>query len=294
MMAFRELPAVSVVVPVYNSERTVEHTIRSLLALNYPKDRLELIFVDNASTDDSPGILAAHAAEIRVLREGKLGRSAARNLGIHEALHPIVAFTDADCVVDPDWLKHLVAPLDAAQVGISGGNIRALRPCNAIQEYGEWLHDHRRAIQTYKPPYATTVNWASRRSVLIEAGCFDERLPRCEDADLAYRIVQADREIVYQDQAVIYHRNRPDLAGLLREGYWHGFYSVAVLKKHRNFVRKYGYRRGSLKSYRVLARSLIRVARGAADPNTLYDTVFNSGKKAGKLAGSLRFGHLQL
>ena len=281
-------------VPVRNSERTVEQAIQSLLALEYPRDRLELIFVDNASTDGTSGILAAYSDRLRCLCEPKRGRSAARNRGILEARHTVIALTDADCIVDRHWLGQLVEPLEDAQVGISGGGIRAVRPCNSIQAFAESLHDHERAIRVYKPPYAITMNWASRRSVLVQVGGFDEGLPRGEDVDLAYRILKAGYQVVYCAGAVVYHHNRPDLRRLFREGFSHGYYSVKVLKKHHAFVRCYGHRRISVRGYKAIAGNLLRLARNPGDPDALSDTIFNSGKKMGKILGSFRFGHLEL
>jgi glycosyltransferase involved in cell wall biosynthesis len=288
-----ELPAVSVVVPVYNSEDTVEGTIRSLLGLKYPSP-VELIFVDNRSTDRTSEILQSYSPRIRVIREPKPGQSPARNRGTREARSTVVAFTDADCVADPHWLAELVAPLSDSRVGISGGNIRAIQPCNSIQQFGDLLHDHEKAIHTYKPPYAISMNWASRRSVLLSVGGFDETMHRGEDCDLSYRIVQAGFEIVYRDGAIIYHRNRADLKGLAREGFRDGFHAVKVLKKHRGFVRKFGHRSVNLRSYRTIARNWVRCISKKADPFTFYDTTFNSAKKVGKIVGSMRFGCIEL
>ena len=287
-------PEVSVVVPARNSERTIEQTIQSLLALEYPRDRLELILVDNASTDGTSGILAAYSDRLRRLYEPKRGAAAARNRGILGARHPVIAFTDADCIVDPDWLWQLVVPLEDASVGISGGGIRAVRPCNAVEEYGERIHDHEKAIRVYKPPYAVTATWASRQSVLLEVGGFDESLPGGEDVDLAYRIVQAGYRLAYCAGAIVHHHNRSTLKALFREGFNHGLHSVRVLKKHRDFVDGFGHRRFNLRSYRSLAASALRAMRDSADSYALCDTVFNSGKKAGKILGSLRWLHIDL
>jgi glycosyltransferase involved in cell wall biosynthesis len=293
VMQADELPAVSVVVPVYNSEDTVENTIRSLLGLKYPSP-LELIFVDNRSTDRTSEILQKYAPRIRVIREPKQGRSPARNRGIREARNSVVAFTDADCVADPNWLAELIVPLSDSRVGISGGNIRAIQPCNSIQRFGELLHDHEKPIKTYKPPYASTANWASRRSVLLKVGGFDETMRRGEDGDLSYRIIRAGYEIVYRDRATIYHRNTPHLRGLFLEGFQHGFYGVQVLKKHRKFVRQFGHRSVNLKGYRAVTRNWVRCISKKADPFTFYDTTFNSAKKVGKILGSMRFGCIEL
>jgi glycosyltransferase involved in cell wall biosynthesis len=293
MNTHEKMPAVSVVVPVYNSENTVEATIESLFGLKYP-EAVELIFVDNRSTDRTSQILGSYLPRIRVLREPKPGQSAARNHGIREARHSVVAFTDADCVVDSEWLTELVPPLGDPRIGISGGNIGVTQPCNSIQRFGEMLHDHERPINAFKPPYAITMNWASRRSVLLDAGGFDETMRRGEDCDLSYRIIQAGYGIVYRHGAVVAHRNRSNLTGLFREGFADGFHSVKVLKKHRIFFRQFGHRSANLKGYATLTKTWIRCVSKNAEPHTLYDATFNSGKKAGKVLGSLRFGCIEL
>src|SRR6188474_2967712 len=180
-MASADLPAVSVVVPVYNGQATLLPCLHSLLQLRYPADRMELIVVDNASTDATAAILEGVRDQLRVLREDKRGPAAARNRGIRAARGDCIALTDADCVVDPDWLAELVRPLADPEVGISGGRIRSVQPCNRIERFGERIHDHRRALEELVPPYAISMNWASRRAVLLDVGLFDETLLRDED-----------------------------------------------------------------------------------------------------------------
>lgn len=109
--------------------------------------------------------------------------------------------------------------------------------------------------------------------------------------DLAFRILQAGYRITFQPGAIVYHQNQPDLRGLFREGFAHGFHSVKTLKKHRAFLRQYGHRWPSMRSYVSLGTNLVKVAGRRASPEMLYDTVFNLGKKAGKVLGSLRFGY---
>jgi mycofactocin glycosyltransferase len=287
-------PAASVVVPVYNSERTLEPLIDSLLALDYPRECVEFIVVDNGSTDGTAAILARFADRIQRVVEPKRGRSAARNRGIAEARHDLVAFTDADCVLHPMWLRHLLPPLLEPGVGISGGRIQAVEPCNAIAKFGEFVRDHNLAINVYKPPYVDTSNWASPKSVLVAMGGFDEGLPRCEDVDLAFRIFQSGYRIVYSDDALVRHRNRSSWKGLFKDGFEHGFHSVPVLTKHYAFLQGIGYRRFHAGRIKPLATDLGRLVRGDTSAAVLCPVVFESGKKFGKIAGSIRFRSLHL
>jgi glycosyltransferase involved in cell wall biosynthesis len=236
------LPSATIVVAVYNGARTLRECLDSITRLDYPAERLEIVCVDNASTDATPQILAGHAARCRLLREAKRGPAAARNAGVRNASGEVVAFTDADCTVDPGWLRHLACGALDAGVGISGGTILSQRPCNAIESFGQRIHDHRRAITAIDPPYAITMNWASRRDLLAELGGFNEELLRCSDVDLSYRMLQAGYSLRYEPRAVVYHRNERTPWGLLHEGYVHGFHAVKVRMLHAAFLREAGRR----------------------------------------------------
>lgn len=101
-------PSVSVIVPVYNAQNTIGECVNSLLSLNYPKEKLELILVNNASTDDTPSLLEEYGDKIKIFNERKREPSSARNKGIIKSNGEIITFTDSDCKVDKDWLKKIL------------------------------------------------------------------------------------------------------------------------------------------------------------------------------------------
>ncbi len=288
------LPTVSVIVAVFNAEKTIEDCLQSLLKLNYPREKLELILVDNGSTDKTRTLMERHNGAFHIVKEEKRGPAAARNRGLRKAKGEVIAFTDSDCVVDDNWLLHIVSPLQDLQVGAVGGRILSKGP-DAIQRFYEQVSDHERAIRKFKPPYVITMNWASRMSVLSEAGLFDENLRRGEDVDLSFRMQQSGYSFVFQPDAIIYHQNEPTLGSLFRKGYLHGYYSVPLLKKHKDYVRSFGHRRIPVRVYRELLSSAVRVWRKdmRADP-AMCRFVFDSGKRIGKAFGSVRFFYLEL
>lgn len=286
------LPKVSVIVPVYNAERTIAECIDSLLGLSYPKENVELVLINNASTDRTADVLNHYRGKIEILYEEKRGPSATRNKGLLNARGNVVAFTDSDCMVDKDWLQQIVFPLQDDSIGIVGGKILSKRPCNKIEEFGEEIHDHDKAINECKPPYAITMNWSSRLSVLKEVNLFDESFIRCEDVDLSYRIFQAGYKFVYKPEAIVYHRNEKTLSGLFKEGYLHGFHSIKALKVHKVFFKQFGRRRFKLSSYEKILSSFIDLVRG--HNHSICYSVFNLGKKVGKFFGSIRFFYLDL
>ena len=287
-------PSVSVVVPAYNAVATIDDCVRSLLELRYPGELLELRVVDNASTDRTAQALRSYGERVIVTRELRRGPAAARNAGVRAGAGDVIAFTDADCTVEADWLAHLVDALEDPSVGIAGGPIRARAGANRIERYGEGIHDHRKAIELYSPPYAITMSWASRRDVVAELGGFDEDLRRGEDVDLSYRIFQSGYKLSFVRDAVVYHRNEGTQFGLFREGFQHGFYGVQVRKRHDAFLSSLGHRHLDRRAYADVADGLWRWARRDDDVNSRCEAVFGAGKKAGKLAGSIRFCHLDL
>jgi mycofactocin glycosyltransferase len=266
-------PSVSVVVAARNVERVVGHCVRSLLGLDYPRDRLELVLVDNASSDGTRRVLESFRDEVVLVDEKRRGPAAARNGGIRVARGDVIAICDADAVVDPGWLRALVPALADPGVGIAGGRILAARPANAIQLFGETIHDAYSAALVWTPPYVITINWAARRTVLDEVGLFDERLRRCSDVDFSWRAVEAGYELAYCPEAVVYHHNERTLAGLFREGWVHGFHGVRIRRRYARLIAGRGPARAPELERRPSA----------------FSRVFRTGKRLGRAMGALRW-----
>jgi glycosyltransferase involved in cell wall biosynthesis len=277
-----ELPAVSIVVAVYNAATTLAPCLDSLLALDYPRGSVEVLCVDNASTDTTPSILRRYAERITILHEARRGPAAARNCGLRHASGDAVAFIDSDCIADTSWLRQLVQPLHTPSIGVVGGRILSVRPCNSIEAYGERIHDHNRAINGSRPPYAITMNWASPRCLLERLRGFNEDLRRCEDVDLSYRVIQAGYRLVYQPAAIIYHHNERTPWGLMREGYLHGYHALQVRQLHAAFLA------GERERQRAM-----RLSGPAAPPPlawraAFWNQLFRLGKRGGRAAADLR------
>jgi glycosyltransferase involved in cell wall biosynthesis len=271
---------VTIIVPVYNGATTIVACVSSLLAVHYVRARFEVIVVDNGSTDGTRDLLRAFGDNIRVLTVATRGASAARNCGIREARSPLIAFTDADCVVEPDWLCALVMPLVDPHVGVAGGRILSRVGGNRIEKFGERIHDHRRAIEVEAPPYVISMNWASRRELLLETGLFDEALLRGQDVDLAWRILQSGHRLVYVSNAIMRHHNERTIRGLVHEGYIHGRHGVRVSAKH---ARLWPHVRPRWKAGLALLRRDVRwLGRRQDRGDALLWLLFDSGKLVGQ------------
>lgn len=199
-----DLPYVSVVVPAYNEHFNIANCIEALLAQDYPADRLEIIIVDNNSTDDTADIVRKYP--VTLLHERDIQTPAAsRNRGIRHAQGEIVAFTDADCIPEPDWLSHMVAPFSDSQVvGVAGVMIPTIRE-GLISEFMV-AADPVRNRESEGIWYIITANFACRHAALLSAGLFRSRLFTAEDVDLGFRLqMNGYGRIVGAPQGVVKH-----------------------------------------------------------------------------------------
>lgn len=284
-------PTTSVVVPVRHGARTLAACLESLLRLDPAAD--EIIVVDNGSTDGTLAILDRYRDVLCVVREARVGSAAARNAGVRQARGQIIAFTDADCMVAPDWLGAIRAPLSDDRIGVVGGRNLSPPGANRISRYGEHVFDQAFAIHTSQPPFVISMNWASRRDLLVACGLFDPTLPRAHDVEFAYRIWRAGYTLHYAPEAIVYHHNPDSWRRLVRQGFLHGYHVLAVYSKHEDSLRRV-VRRPRLhltaQVRHLRGHTLRPSSRPRREPfELLCHGVFTASRLAGKVAGMVRF-----
>jgi glycosyltransferase involved in cell wall biosynthesis len=202
-------PAVSVVVPFFNSERHLAACIESILGQDDDAEPFEVIFIDNGSTDGSASIVRRYR-ELTVLEESTPGAYAARNAGIRRARAPLIAFTDADCVVARDWLRSLQDGMQDPSIAILLGNCRY--PAGASWAL-RWLGVYENAKTEYvihrcsaAHHFAYANNMAVRASLFEELGLFKE-WKRAADTELVHRLASArpDLRLAYRSSMRVIH-----------------------------------------------------------------------------------------
>jgi glycosyltransferase involved in cell wall biosynthesis len=201
-------PAVSVVIPCHNSARFVGRAIESALAQTYP--RVEVVLVDDGSTDDLASALAPYAGRIRVLSQPNRGPARTRNRGIEVGSSEFVAFLDADDVWRPEKIARQVAALEAhPECGLS--HTRFVM----IDEQGAELPDTWRDPRS-KPASGSCVgvlarengigvsSVVARRSAIPDGG-FDPETSLATDWDLWLRMA-AGSPLLYIDESLMLYR----------------------------------------------------------------------------------------
>ena len=241
-------PEVCVVVPAYNEERHVEECIRSLLEVNYPKDKLRLIFVDDCSTDSTPEIIKEYARKhghLSYLKTCGAGPSKARNLGTEVCDAEFVAFTDADCTVDREWIRELLKGFTSPEVAGVGGVQRAHREetefGRCVQLFlelsgivGEYTRSSRHPVEVEHNPSCCSMY---RRRVLLEAGGFQEDLWPGEDVELDHRLRRSGYRLMHVPGAVVYHRRPQSWRAFAKMMRSYGGVQAYLLRKYGFFRR---------------------------------------------------------
>lgn len=221
-------PEISVVVPVRNGAGSLPALLGSLADQSLAPERYEVVVVDNASDDSTARVAASLGA--RVVGEHVPNRSRARNAGARAALADLLAFTDADCTVSPDWLEGLLAcrgraPLVAGPVSVTTGT-----PPSAVERF-ESLWRFSQAAWVSQG-WAATANLMVERRAFEAIGGFDPAYRHIgEDADFCLRARRAGFALDYCATAFVRHGAERALAPLLRRAFFHGYSAAQALRR---------------------------------------------------------------
>ena len=225
-------PKISVVICAYNAEHTMRACLESLRLLRYPS--YEVIVVNDGSTDRTLQI-AEEFREVRIISQQNKGLSVARNVGVEAATGPIVAFTDSDCVVDPDWLTYLAYSfVNGGFVAVGGPNLpppedSRTAACVAASPGGPThvlLNDE---LAEHIPG----CNMAFRKDVLQAVGGFDPVFCAAgDDVDLCWRLQNDGHVIGFSAAAMVWHFRRNTARAYIRQQMGYGAAEALLYFKH--------------------------------------------------------------
>lgn len=227
------LPEITVVVSVFNKADTVEKCISSIIDLDYP--RWESLVIEGYSSDGSYELLDKFRDRIRIVRM-RGNYASALNRALDRVTTPFVAITDADCTVDPGWLKELAAGFSeadgvAAVAGYVGtGEGLPLLPALIGIEFQERYR--------YFPRYlsrAPTMNLCVRTD-LARLVRFDETLPFAIETDFGFRLTRLGK-MRYNPRAVVWHYPRTTWKGFFQQQIGFARGALQVYMKHKKRLK---------------------------------------------------------
>jgi cellulose synthase/poly-beta-1,6-N-acetylglucosamine synthase-like glycosyltransferase len=241
-------PLVSVIVPGYNEAVVITGCVESILASRYL--RLEVILVDDGSTDETASIMEGLAQQydrVRFLSQANAGKGAALNCGIAAALGDILMFVDADGVFAPDTLIHMLEGFDDPKVGAVCGDDRPVN-LDRLQTMMLAILSHvgtglvRRALSLMNCLPIVSGNIGAFRSDLVrELGGFHEDTLG-EDLELTWRVYKAGYRVRFQPKALVYAESPSTMGGLWRQRVRWSRGLLQTLRLHSGMLgsRRYG------------------------------------------------------
>ena len=230
-------PFVSVVIPMRNEAGHIRRCIESVLAQDYPLDRLEVVVVDGASDDDSVAVVQACGPRVRVLHNPRGIVPTAMNIGIRAARGAVIARVDAHTVLAPDFVRLGVETLQRTGADNVGGPMRSVgggatgdavaRAMSSRFGIGSYFH-----FATADREVDTVYMGMYPRRVFERIGLFDEELVRNQDDELNYRLRKAGGRVFLTTGMHSEYQNRQSLRSLARQFFQYGLWKVRVLQKH--------------------------------------------------------------
>lgn len=237
------LPFVSIVIPVRDEERFIGPCLDSIIANDYPKERIEILVVDGMSRDRTRAIVEDSArgySFIRLLINPKKTTPAALNTGIKSASGEIVMRMDAHCTYPPDYISGLVSWMDRTGADNVGGvcvavpaNSSAIAQAIAIavsHPFGVGSSYFR--IGSREPRWVDTVPFGCyRRELFDRIGLFDEELVRNQDDEMNARLVNRGGRILLVPNIAARYYGRESLGKLWRMFFQYGYFKPLVVRK---------------------------------------------------------------
>ncbi|MBC7814994.1 MAG: glycosyltransferase [Burkholderiales bacterium] len=213
-------PFVTVIIPVYNDAERLELCLQALDGQTYPSDQYEIIVVDNASDESVAPIVEQHP-KARLIFEAVRTQFAARNTAIAVAKGDLMAFSDSDCIPEPDWVENGVnCLLSVPNCGMVGGRVKlfAENPQHpTIAELYEMVTAFPMKRYIEQEHFAPTANMFTKREVFEKVGGFNATLVSGGDHEWGKRVHTGGFVQLYSHETVILHPARPSISELRRK-----------------------------------------------------------------------------
>lgn len=233
----------SVLICTYNRHEMLMGALEALIERTSEKP--EEVVVVNGGSEEADRVVESfrgrHGIALKLVNTINKNLAASRNVGLAHCSKDIIAMTDDDAEVFPDWVTRMKeSHLRYARAGAVGGPVLGARPDRLLDKmaeivtfpYGLW--EDGQQVSTL-----AGVNVSYKRDAVLRLGGQDEALPRGEDVDYNWRLRRLGYEIIYDRSIQVYHHNRPDVGSFMRQHHMYGRSYYLVRRKWSDMYSLY-------------------------------------------------------
>ena len=237
------LPSISIVIPVLDRAHELERCLDSIALIDYPREKIQVIVVDDGSRDDSAQVARSRGAMVVSSGGTRRGPAAARNVGAAQASGELLAFIDSDCSASPGWLAELVPLFSDTKIAAVGGMVEGMCSASAVDRYEAVMSSLSLGCRARFGSvgddtfYLPSCNLLVRRALFLLVNGFADRMHVGEDVDLTWRLRDAGWTIAYLPAGRILHEHRSSVSSFMSRRFDYGT-SEGILQKLHPLRRK--------------------------------------------------------
>ena len=241
----KDYPSISIIIPTRNEEALLGQCLESLKQLNYPKTQLEIIISDGLSTDNTVKIAKSYGVKI-VSNEAQTV-APGRNIGFRHSRGDFVAFSDADCLMDKNWLNNALKYFrdDKSVAGVGGPNlspgnespfgkaVRFLFLFGSFSSGSIYVTNLKKAKSVKNIPGCNAIY---KREALGKVMPTDETLLTGDDVEMNYRLIERGYKILYAPDVIVWHYRRDNPKKLWKQIYRYAIGRLQLAKRHKDAI----------------------------------------------------------
>lgn len=217
---------ISIIIPVKNEEKRLPSCLSAIRNLNYSQELLEIIIVDNGSTDNTLGVARDFKCQIMTAPHATIAKL--RNIGAYQSKGSIICFVDADIIVEANWLMAAIKHFKNNKVGCVTGMINI--PHQSVWIERIWSLNRKTRRDIFVTRWASSMNMILPRKTFLLANGFSEGLITGEDVNLSERITAKGMQIVYDSKVQVTHVGEAkSIKQFFNKERWRGFSDLDLL-----------------------------------------------------------------
>jgi mycofactocin glycosyltransferase len=239
------LPSISIVIPVLDRAEELGRCLASIAAVDYPREKIEVIVVDDGSRDDSAQVARSHGAVVVSSGGTRRGPAAARNVGAAQAGGELLAFIDSDCSASTGWLAELVPLFTDTKIAAVGGLVEGMCTASRVDRYEAVMSSlSLGSRERFGGPgddtfYLPSCNLLVRRALFLAVHGFEDGMHVGEDVDLTWRLRDAGWTIAYLPAGSVLHEHRSSVRSFMSRRFDYGTSEGMLQRLHPRRRKKF-------------------------------------------------------